>query len=178
MESKYVYVKYPFSFVTQDYPDNCSFSLILYLAGCEHFCKNCQNPSFQNIEPSNKDLVSLHTNTLLRHVDQYMLFNKEVTSIVISGGDPLYENNEYFTKKLCIEYGEKYSIAIFTGYEIDYVKQIELTGFKFIKCGKYDENLKQESYKNDYEMQLASSNQEWYNSSYERISEKGLLRFY
>ena len=178
MEPKYVFLKFPFQITTQDFPDNCSFSLILYLGGCSNDCKNCQNQQFQKPDPQDKNLITLHTNTLIRHVDEYMKFNDQLTSLVLSGGDPLFGNNEYFTKKLCIEYGDKWPIAIYTGYDIEHVKQIGLTGFKFIKCGKYDESLKQESYKNDYEMQLASSNQEWYNNMYERISEKGLLRFY
>lgn len=178
MGQKYVFIRYPFQTTTQDYPDNCSFSLILYLAGCSHFCKNCHNQQFQKPDPKDEDLIALHVNTLARYVDGYMKKNDQLSSIVLSGGDPLVENNECFTKKLCIEYGDKYNIAVYTGYDIDYVKKIGLTGFKYVKCGRYDESLRQKSYKNDFEMQLASSNQEWYDSSYKQISENGLLKFY
>jgi|WetSurMetagenome_2_1015567.scaffolds.fasta_scaffold235103_1 organic radical activating enzyme len=177
MEPKYVAIQFPISFSFLDFPDPTSWALVLNLIGCEHNCIGCHNPDFQKAEPAQTDQVLLHTNTLIRYIDQ--LIEKEKPEvIVLEGGDPLFSNNEYFTKKLCIEYGSKIPIAVYTGYSIDYVKQIGLTNFQFIKCGKYEEKLKQEPFKNDYEMHLASSNQNFYNNKYEQISENGILKFY
>lgn len=177
MEPKHVSTKYPFQFVFTDYPDPTSWSLLVWLIGCEHFCKECQNQSLQQINPNNKDQTIIHTNTLIRLIND-TLQKEKCNEVVLSGGDPLFGNNLYFTKKFCIEYGNKINIALYTGYSIDYVKEQGILNFKYIKCNKFDESLKLEPYKNDYEMQLASSNQEWYDSNYKQISKNGLLKFF
>jgi organic radical activating enzyme len=176
--SKYVYVQHPFLYSFQDAPENNSYSLLIYLAGCEHSCYNCHNSQLQEIPSKEEGLIFIHANTLIKHIELAYAQESMIDSIILSGGDPLFENNFYFTNKFCSEYGKKYKIIVYTGYDIEYVKKKELKGFQYIKCGKYVEGLKEESYKNDYEMQLASRNQEWYDAYYKQISQNGLLKFY
>ena len=177
--SKYIHVIYPLkNFSFTDYPDNISYSLLIYLLGCGHNCFNCQNPELQNSKNTKIKNIFIHANTLMHYIDQACKEESQIDNIVITGGDPLFQNNLYFTKKFCEEYGEKYNIAIYTGASIDFVKENSIKNFKYIKCGQYIEELKQEIYKNDYEIQLASSNQEWYDSNYKQISQNGLLKFY
>jgi len=177
MEEKYVALSFPFTCTFLDYPNPTDFSLLIYLVGCEHNCKGCHNKKFQKYDEKDTDQLVLHTATLIRLIETKMQ-DKNIDSIILSGGDPLFDNNLYFTKKFCSEYGEKYKICVYTGYDVEYVKDSGVIGFTYLKCGKYDENLKQESFKTDYEMQLASSNQEFYNYKFEKISENGILKFY
>jgi len=178
LDSKLIKLAYPFSISFQDYPDPYFCSLVVYLTGCEHNCKNCHNPQLQDSEQEIEGTVEIHTNTAIRLINEFMQKNDQVEAIVLSGGDPLHKNNLYFTKKFCEENGNKHSICIYTGYEIDYVKEQNITGFKFLKCGKYEEKKKQESFKDDYRMQLASKNQNFYDAEYKQLSKNGVLKFY
>ena len=98
----------------------------------------------------------------------------KTNKIVLSGGDPLYGGNLDFTLRILKEL-KKYDICIYTGCTIEYVKRMQFYGFKYIKCGIYRSDLKQVSEKTDDYMQLASSNQNFYNDKYEQISENGRL---
>jgi organic radical activating enzyme len=178
LDSKLIKIAYPFSISFQDYPDPYFCSLVIYLTGCEHNCINCHNPQFQNAEQEIEGTVEIHVNTAIRLVNEYMQKNDQVNAITLEGGEPLFGNNLIFTKKLCEEYGSKYSIAIYTGYSNDYVKEQNITGFRFLKCGKYDEKKKQESFKDDYRMQLASKNQNFYDAEYKQLSKNGVLNFF
>jgi pyruvate-formate lyase-activating enzyme len=176
MEDKYVALNFPPSYSFLDYPNPTHWSLVLYLIGCNFCCPKCHNLKLQNIEESDKSTLLIHTNTLLRYIEENL--RKEIPdSVVLSGGDPLFDNNLYFTKTFCETFGKKVNICIYTGYDINFVKENEITGFNYIKCGAYVEDLKQETFKTDYEMQLASSNQNFYDSNYKQISDNGLLKF-
>lgn len=176
-DEKYVGIRFPFTHTFTDFPDSTSCSLIIYLLGCEHFCINCHNQDLQLVSENKNGHIVLHSNTLSRNIIQK--FKKDrFDNIIFSGGDPLYGNNLQFVKNFCKENGHLINICIYTGYGIDYIKQNEIKGFRYIKCGKYEEHLKQEPYKNDYEMQLASSNQNFFDDSYNQLSENGKLKFF
>jgi len=49
---------------------------------------------------------------------------------------------------------------------------------KFIKCGKYIEELKQKVIKNDEYMQFASMNQELYDSDYNLLTKNSRYYYY
>ena len=72
---------------------------------------------------------------------------------------------------------DDFDICIFTGYDIEYVKQTGITGVKYWKCGKFDEKNLRESKKTDKEYILASPNQDFYDSNYNKLSENGILTF-
>jgi anaerobic ribonucleoside-triphosphate reductase activating protein len=161
-EEKNMYMDITFS----DYPSKDGLAVICYIHGCEHNCKNCHNINLQKIE-EDEEIIRLDD------IENYCIRNN-TNKIVISGGDPLYNNNKNFTKFICRELGEKYNICIYTGYSID---DVDFNGFKFIKCGKYDIERKQESFKTDDFIQFASSNQKLYNYKKELISNRGRYEF-
>ena len=125
-----------------DYPDNLNLAVIFYMSGCIHKCKNCQNLSLQTptkVYPSSivKDLIS------------YCKRNN-TNKIVLSGGDCLLNGvNLDLTNSIIDQCKDILDICIYTGYDINYVKVNVHPGFKFVKCGKYIEDLKVKSEKTD-----------------------------
>ena len=71
----------------------------------------------------------------------------------------------------------RYNIIVYTGYNIDRVYKNNINGFKFIKCGNYDSNLKQTPHKTDDYIQFASTNQKLYDKKLNLVSENGKYYF-
>ena len=61
--------------------------------------------------------------------------------------------------------------------DVEYVKEHNVSGFKFLKCGKFDIKNKRESEKTDEKMVLASPNQKLYDENYNLISKDGIYYF-
>lgn len=170
-------VLYPFQQTFLDYPDNISHAVLVYFLGCEHPCYACQNIYLKDLNYS-KGVVSYDIyRTLAQDIEENL--NKYRTNkIVLSGGDPLFKNNINFVR-LFLHYANLsgWDVIVYTGYDIEYVKEKYIENFTYIKCGQYDLSKKQESKKtNDY-IQFASKNQKLYNSKYELISDDGKYYF-
>jgi organic radical activating enzyme len=171
-----VNVKYPFECTWIDYPDNENLAIIIYFMGCEQSCLNCHNTEFKNPK-HNKNTRYLDFKSFTEEIEYHSTLY-QTNKIVFTGGDPLSSYNMEFVKgylKVAPVYNKH--ICIYTSYDISYVRSNNVSGFKFIKCGKYIEELKQKSYKTDELFQLASSNQNIYNSNLELISKLGVLKF-
>ena len=153
-----------------DFPDNESYSVIAYVMGCPHFCDGCQNPSLQRYVPYDVNML----------VDDIVLFSKSSSTnkVVISGGDPIMnwhiENTKRVVNKL---HGLGFSVCIYTGFEADFCKKNFICEFDFIKCGRYIKELSRQFVKSDDEMVLASSNQDFYDKNYNKLSNNGVLKF-
>jgi organic radical activating enzyme len=107
-------------------------------------------------------------------VKRETLMNK-TKNVVFSGGDPLFKENLEFVKEFLIKYGSLYNICIYTGHNIEYVKENNIKGFKYIKCGTFDNSKKRLSGNFGDQFILASSNQNFYDENYNLISEDGIL---
>lgn len=162
-------IELPIQITWQDYPTQ-DHAILVYSIGCEHGCKNCHNiklkTGINTIDLSAKELY-----------DSLLIMSKHerTNKIVFSGGDPLFKNLECIKEFLKIN--EYFDVCIYTGYDIEYVKTNTVNGFKYIKCGKYDEKLKQISGKSDEYIKLASSNQNFYDENFNKLSENGVLYF-
>lgn len=160
---------FPWKSTWLDYPDNESLAILINFIGCSHFCEKCQNSKLEETEK----LKEFNLTTFGRYL---LKMNKELNTnkVVFSGGDPLYEKNIEFIKSFLdlLNYtSEKFDICIYTGYNIDQVKEFNLPKtFKYLKCGKYIHEQNQPSYKSDDRMQFASTNQKLYDSNYNLIS--------
>lgn len=161
-------VNYDCSFI--DYPDPTDWANIFYFAGCQHNCKSCQNKDLQNFkkgkEISPKDLYTL-ASTLSE--------KNKTKKLVFSGGDPLSIYNINDIKYFSQQYGKEFDICIYTGYDINYVKQNKIIGFKYIKCGPFVEEHQRESGNFEKKFILASPNQNFYDANYNQISKEGIL---
>lgn len=158
-----------------DYPTADDWAVIFYFAGCCNNCSNCQNRELQN--PDYKGGIIIQDEEGLYNLVKEICKKQDTTKIVLSGGDPLYPANREIVKNFLNKYGSLYDICIYTGYSIDDVKEFGIQNFKFIKCGRYDETRKQISEKTEDHIQLASTNQNFYNAKYEQLSQNGILKF-
>lgn len=159
-----------------DYPDPNDWASIFYFSGCCNNCINCQNKELQNPEVGK---------TIIDNVDDLYNIVKETTikhksnKVVFSGGDPLFTTNIDLIREFLNKHGSEFDICIYTGHSIDYVKENNISGFKFIKCGKYIPELSKDRNPGmtDTEFILASSNQDFYDSNYKKLSNNGVLNF-
>jgi anaerobic ribonucleoside-triphosphate reductase activating protein len=148
-----------------DHPRS-DFSVIVYLSGCEHNCLECQNPDLQEIQYQSVDYI-------YDRVESTLTTLPAIDALVFSGGDPLHPSNVYTVRNIMRAYQLKY--CIYTGYNVEYVKTLNLPKFELLKCGKYDNKLSQKSGKYKDKFVLASSNQCFYDTNYNIISENGVL---
>ena len=109
--------------------------------------------------------------------EAYHMFSEKnkTKKIVFSGGDPLSFHNINDIKYFSQQYGKEFDICIYTGYNIEYVKQNEITGFKFIKCGTFIETQQRPSGNFEDRFVLASPNQNFYDANYNQLSKEGIL---
>lgn len=94
--------------------------VVLWVAGCSHYCAECQNPVTWDpnggvpfTEESKQEIFA-------------ELEKSYISGITFSGGDPLYCMNEPVVLELAREIREKFpdkTIWLYTGYNWDYVKR-------------------------------------------------------
>ena len=159
-----------------DYPHPTEHSITVFMSGCGHNCKNCQNKSLQDFSMG----TPYTPEEFLDHLTK-LAFKYKTNNVVLQGGDPLYGKNIKFTQKLLALNSidnRGFNFCVYTGFDIKYVKKYFNKGNSvFWKCGLYDENKKMISSKTDAKFILASYNQEFYNTKFKRISKKGILKF-
>lgn len=97
--------------------------VVLWVAGCEHCCKDCQNPVTWDADGG-----LLFDDTAKKEIfDQ--LDKSYISGITFSGGDPLHQANRLDVKNLMEEIKEKYpnkTIWLYTGYEWEQVMNFQL----------------------------------------------------
>ena len=114
--------------------------VVLWVAGCEHHCANCQNPVTWDInggipfdEAAKKEIFD-------------ELEKSYISGVTFSGGDPLHTLNRSEIGKLVGEIREKFpqkTIWIYTGYEWNDVKDLDfMSKVDVLVDGKFEEALK------------------------------------
>jgi organic radical activating enzyme len=122
-------------------------SVTVWFTGCSMNCPGCHN-------------VSLHTKTQSQENEKNTILfaiceqcdKQHIDTVVFLGGEPMeqpYEELLWLSAKLS-SYG--YKIWLYTGWEFEDIPETIKHCMYTIKCGKYDENLKQDGFP-------ASSNQ-------------------
>lgn len=131
------------------YPDMLNgdgLRVVLWLSGCSHHCKGCQNPQTWDTNsgiPFNKEAKE----ELFRELN-----NDYISGITFSGGDPLHENNLDEVLQLITEIRAEYpnkTIWLYTGFtwnqtmskqsEMDHAIQVlEESRYKHIFYNKND----------------------------------------
>lgn len=94
----------------------------LFVSGCNHYCKGCQNPQTWEFESGSP----------FRLFDKWELFKElekdYIKGVTLSGGDPLYPFNIESMAKLCAEikgnFPEK-DIWMYTGYTYEELHEFE-----------------------------------------------------
>lgn len=92
--------------------------VVLWLSGCSHKCKNCQNPQTWNPDSG----IVFDDNAKNEIFNE--LSKDYISGITFSGGDPLHENNIKEVLKLTKEIKTKFpqkTIWLYTGYTFEYL---------------------------------------------------------
>ncbi len=87
--------------------------VVLWVAGCNHCCKGCQNPITWDVDGG----LNFDEEAKKEIFDQ--LDRKYISGITFSGGDPLHPANRADVRSLAMEIKEKYpdkTIWLYTGY--------------------------------------------------------------
>ncbi|MDE6289777.1 MAG: radical SAM protein [Ureaplasma sp.] len=118
--------------------DGPGYRIVVFLQGCNIYCKGCQNPStwkpMCNKKYDVKELAKI-------------LKDKAITNkITISGGEPLFQQDALI--QLLLEFKKidpHLDICLYTSYELDQVPKEILKNLTYIKTGRYIEELKDPS---------------------------------
>ena len=138
----------------QDMLNGDGIRVVLWVAGCNHCCKNCQNPITWD-ENGGLPFDEEAEKELFEALDKSF-----IDGITFSGGDPLFPGNrsEVFRliKKVRALYPEK-TIWLYTGYTWEEIKDLEgISDIDVIAEGEFVEELK-------------DANLEWVGSSNQRV---------
>lgn len=114
--------------------------VVLWVAGCSHYCPECQNPVTWDpnggVEFSGPEKQELFDE----------LEKSYISGITFSGGDPLYRTNEPEILALAKEIRKRYpkkTIWLYTGYLWDYVKEREIAEYiDVLVDGRYVKELR------------------------------------
>lgn len=158
-----------------DYPNAEDNAVIICLIGCDNHCKGCQNPDLKYYNYDTNVKV-LSDEDFVKELKEYAKRDK-TNKVVLSGGDPLSCYNITSVKNILNLINNELDICIYTGHDIEYVKKHNIKNFKYIKCGYFDIDNKQESKKTGDYIQFATPNQELYDSEYKLLSKNGRYYF-
>lgn len=115
--------------------------VVLFVSGCNHKCKNCQNPQTWDITSG----IKFDKEAKIEIFNE--LSKDYIDGITFSGGDPLHPVNRKNIIKLIKEIRKKYentkSIWLYTGYSWNQIK--DLKGIELIDVlvdGEFHESKK------------------------------------
>lgn len=128
--------------------------VVLWVAGCNHKCKNCHNPITWD-ENGGIPFDKAAEEELFEALDK-----PHIEGITFSGGDPLFPNNraEIFRLiKKCKENFPDKTIWLYTGYLWEQIKDLEgISDIDVLADGEFVDELK-------------DNNIEWVGSSNQRL---------
>lgn len=111
--------------------DGIGYRTVLFLQGCDLQCKGCQNKSTWDLTKGIKKDVKVLAQEL-----REKCFNKELT---ISGGEPLMQTGAL---RELLEELKDFDLCLYTGHELNEVPQSILTYLKYIKVGRFVQELR------------------------------------
>ena len=97
--------------------------VVLFVSGCNHHCKNCQNPLTWDPE----DGLEFGTKEIFEICEQ--MAADYISGLTLSGGDPLYPGNRESITQLCRFFKRGYpdkTIWLYTGYLFEQVKDLPI----------------------------------------------------
>lgn len=114
--------------------------VVLWVAGCEHYCKNCQNPLTWDVHggiPFDKNAYDEICEDLKQNY---------CSGLTLSGGDPMHKDNRDMIFKLCQNIKTQFphkTIWMYTGYTFEEIQDSPI--LKYIDVlvdGEYIEELR------------------------------------
>jgi organic radical activating enzyme len=164
-----------FSF--QDYPDNkLEGALIVYMSGCSNSCFGCHNLDLKNPNYGEAFSIEKLEQRLIKESIRYNNCNR----IVLMGGDPFFKKNINFTIQFIKQI--EFNITLYTGHTFLELLDAEILNkikgnFEYLKTGRYDNTKRKVPEKTKKYFQLASSNQEIYDTNFNLLTTNGRLKF-
>lgn len=119
--------------------------VVLWVSGCSHCCKGCQNPITWD---PNSGLIFDET-AKMELFEQ--LEKPYIDGITFSGGDPLHDENIKEISNLIDEIRKKFplkTIWLYSGYTYAYLQKFDASRYELIQKidtfvdGKYEESLR------------------------------------
>lgn len=111
--------------------DGIGYRTVLFLQGCDLQCKGCQNKSTWDLTKGIKKDIKVLAQEL-----REKCFNKKLT---ISGGEPLMQAGAL---RELLEELKDFDLCLYTGHELNEVPQSILTYLKYIKVGRFVQELR------------------------------------
>lgn len=111
--------------------DGLGYRTVLFLQGCDLQCIGCQNKSTWDLTKGIKKDVKVLAQEL-----REKCFNKELT---ISGGEPLMQTGAL---RELLEELKDFDLCLYTGHELNEVPQSILAYLKYIKVGRFVQELR------------------------------------
>lgn len=106
----------------EDMKNGVGMRVVLFVSGCKHKCRNCQNPQTWDINGG----VKFDKDAKKELFDA--LSKKHIDGITFSGGDPFHPTNRKEIIKLAKEIKTKFkdtkNIWLYTGYAWEKIKDI------------------------------------------------------
>lgn len=111
--------------------DGLGYRTVLFLQGCDLQCIGCQNKSTWDLTKGIKKDVKVLAQEL-----REKCFNKKLT---ISGGEPLMQAGAL---RELLEELKDFDLCLYTGHELNEVPQSILSYLKYIKVGRFVQELR------------------------------------
>ena len=111
--------------------DGIGYRTVLFLQGCDLQCIGCQNKSTWDLTKGIKKDIKVLAQEL-----REKCFNKKLT---ISGGEPLMQAEAL---RELLEELKDFDLCLYTGHELNEVPQSILTYLKYIKVGRFVQELR------------------------------------
>ena len=138
--------------------DKCSisngvgFRTVLWVSGCNHHCKNCQNPQTWSKDSG----IPFDLDTIFEICNQ--LDKSYISGITFSVGDPFFPDNREIVWAICVAIKEYYPTKtqwLYTGYKWEEIKDLPIMKYLDVVIdGQYEDD------KRDITLKwLGSSNQ-------------------
>ena len=113
--------------------------VVLWVSGCSHKCKGCQNPITWN-ENSGLEFDEAAENEIFNQLEK-----PYISGITFSGGDPLFSSNREPVTELVKKIKERFpdkTVWLYTGYSWDDIKELEIIGLiDVLVDGKFEIDL-------------------------------------
>lgn len=146
---------YYHNITTDDMLNGDGLRVVLWVSGCNHHCKGCQNPQTHNP----KSGIKFDNKAIIEIIKE--LNKPHIKGITFSGGDPLYpENRRQITRLSQIIrgiYEDTKDIWLYTGYKYEEVQNLEIMQYIDVLID------------GEFKEALADFNCEWRGSTNQRI---------
>lgn len=127
------------SITKNDTNNGDGFRVVLWVSGCTHHCRGCQN-KFSWESGIGEKFTEQTKEELFKELNR-----EEIEGITLSGGDPLFPSNIKEITSLCKEIKDKYpnkTIWLYTGSLFSEIRNLEVT--KYLDVVVDDEYIMEE----------------------------------